>query len=205
VRWFDPDFLAGDLTDAERAFLLDTDTGTTEYTQTSLEGFVTGDVMDLPAGTLSAAIGAFYQRDEILDRPSDTTLTGNQFFGSQAGITGGVQSTTAIFGEVIVPVVQSKPLIESFDISASARYSEIQSEHEDGRNVLRGCLNSSSQVSRARCVKMASIPVSAMTQHWRMVIFCRLLLTIALQSVFRETMRALRFQEASCWAGDLGY
>jgi len=135
VRWFDPDFLAGDLTDAERAFLLDTDTGTTEYTQTSLEGFVTGDAMELPAGKLSAAVGALYQRDEILDRPSNTTLTGNEFFGSQAGITQGVQTTTAIFGELVVPLIRDKPLIESFEVTASARHSEIQSEHNDGRKV----------------------------------------------------------------------
>ncbi len=135
LRWFDPDFLAGELTQAERDFLLDEDTGTTKYTQTTFEGFVTGDVMQVPAGTLSAAFGAFYQRDSITDRPSDTTLTGNEFFGSQAGITTGVQETLAAYSEISFPLVRDKPFFEDLSITASGRYNEITSKHEDGRSI----------------------------------------------------------------------
>jgi len=135
LRWFDPGFLAGELTQAERDFLLYEDTGTTKYTQTTIEGFLTGDVMDVPAGTLSAAFGMFYQRDSIHDRPSDATLTGIEFFGSQSGITTGVQSTLAGYGEVSFPIVRDKPFFENLSLTASGRYNEITSDHEDGRSI----------------------------------------------------------------------
>jgi len=133
VRWFNPDFLAGELTDAEANFLLGTDTGTTDFTQTTFEGFLTGDVIEAPAGSVQGALGAFYQRDEILDRPSDTTLTGNEFFGSSAGITTGVQTTKAVYGEVSIPLVRDKNFFDYLELSASGRYTEITSKHEDGR------------------------------------------------------------------------
>jgi len=133
VRWFNPDFLAGELTDAERDYLLGTDTGFTDYTQTTFEGFITGNLMEAPAGTVQTAFGAFYQRDEILDRPSDTTLTGNEFFGSTAGVTTGVQTTKAVYAEANIPLVRDKNFFDNLEISLSGRYTEITSKHEDGR------------------------------------------------------------------------
>lgn len=135
VRWFDPGFLAGNLTDAERGFLLGTDVGRTDFTQTTVDGYMTGDVYELPAGTVSAALGMFYQRDEILDRPSDTTLTGNEFFGSSAGITTGEQETQSVYGEISIPVFADIPGVQSLNIIASGRYNEITSSHRDGRSL----------------------------------------------------------------------
>ena len=57
MRWFDPNFLAGELTQGEIDFLLDEDTGRTDFTQTTIEGYVSGKVMDVPAGELGAALG----------------------------------------------------------------------------------------------------------------------------------------------------
>ena len=135
VRWFDPQFLAGELTDAERTMLLDSDAGYTDFEQTTFEGFISGDVIELPAGTLGAAVGLFYQKDEIYDRPSDTTLLGNEFFGSSAGITTGTQETQAVFGELSVPILRDKPLFQYLSVAVSGRYSEITSEHQDGRSI----------------------------------------------------------------------
>lgn len=135
VRWYDPGFLAGDVSPEERAFLFDEDTGSTKYTQTTIEGFTTGDLFKLPGGQLSGAAGIFYQRDEITDRPSDTTLAGNEFLGSVAGITTGVQSTTALYGELSIPIVSDKPFFEDVSMTASGRYSEITSKNIDGRSI----------------------------------------------------------------------
>ena len=135
VRWFDPNFLAGELTQGEIDFLLDEDTGRTDFTQTTIEGYVSGKVMDVPAGELGAALGVFYQRDEINDRPSDSVLTGNVFQGSQAGITTGVQSTKALYGELSIPLVKDKTFFEDVEMSLSGRYSEITSKHRDGRSI----------------------------------------------------------------------
>lgn len=135
VRWFDPYFLAGELTDAERLMLLDTDVGYTDFEQFTVEGFVSGDLVSLPAGDLGAAFGVFYQEDEIYDRPSDTTLLDNAFFGSSAGITTGVQKTQAVYGEFDIPVLQGVPFGDYLGIAVSGRYSEITSEHQDGRSI----------------------------------------------------------------------
>ena len=135
VRWFDQNFNAGDVSPEERAFLFSEDTGSTKYTQTTVEGFTTGDLFNLPAGKLSAAIGVFYQRDEITDRPSDTVLTGNEFLGSIAGITTGVQTTTAIYGEFNIPIITDKPFFENLSATASGRFTEIESKNIDGRSI----------------------------------------------------------------------
>ena len=135
VRWFDPGFLAGDVSPEERAFLFSEDTGSTKYTQTTIEGFTTGDLFKVPGGQVSAAAGVFYQRDEINDRPSDTTLVGNEFLGSRAGITTGVQTSTAIYGEVNLPIVSGKTLFEDLSMTASARYTDIASKNVDGRSI----------------------------------------------------------------------
>lgn len=135
VRWFDQNFLAGDVSAEERAFLFAEDTGSTKYTQTTVEGYTTGDLFKGPGGMISAAAGVFYQRDEITDRPSDTVLTGNEFLGSTAGITTGVQSTTALYGELSIPIVSDKPLFEDLSMTASGRYSEITSKNVDGRSI----------------------------------------------------------------------
>jgi iron complex outermembrane receptor protein len=129
VRWYDPGFLAGELTEGERNFLLGVDTGTTDYTQTTFEGFITGDVFELPQGPVGAAVGVFFQRDEINDRPSDTILTQNEFDGPQAGITTGEQETQSIYGEVSIPLLGDLPGIQSLNIIASGRYNEITSSH----------------------------------------------------------------------------
>ncbi len=135
ARWFDPDFLAGNLTQGERDLLLDEDTGFTDFTQTTIEGYVTGDVLSLPAGKLAAAAGYFYQRDEIYDQPSDSVLTGNVFQGSQAGITTGVQSSNAFYGELSIPIVKDKTFFEDLEVILSGRYTEITSKHQDGRKI----------------------------------------------------------------------
>ncbi len=135
VRWFDPEFLAGNLTQAERDFLLDEDTGVTDFTQWTVEGYVTGDIVQGPAGAIQGAFGMFHQRDEITDRPSDTTLLGNEFFGSSAGITTGVQKTTALYGELSLPIVKDKPFFQDLSATVSGRYNEIKSLHEDGRSI----------------------------------------------------------------------
>ncbi|MGB6230801.1 MAG: TonB-dependent receptor [Litorimonas sp.] len=141
VRWFDPAFLAGELTEGERGFLLTEDTGFTDYTQTTVEGFVTGDLLKLPYGMMSVALGAFYQNDEILDRPSDTILSGNGFQESNAGITEGSQSSTAFYGEASLPLLRDLPLAEQVNATVSARYTGITSKTVDGREVTEDGFN----------------------------------------------------------------
>ncbi len=147
IDWLDPAFLRGDVPQEVADYLFAVETGTTEYTQWSVEGFISGDVMELPAGTAALALGFHYQEDEIIDTPGPITLVrdangqplldedgntiGNAWGASSAGITAGDDTTTAVFGEVAVPLLVDLPLIASLDFNASARYTDVESYGSD--------------------------------------------------------------------------
>jgi len=131
IDWFDPDFLFGEYSAAERAFLFDTEIGTTEYTQWSVEGYVSGEVFEMPAGPAAMAIGFHYREDELVDTPGPITLSGNGWGASAAGITAGEDDTTAVFGEVDIPLLADKPLVDRLDFNGSLRYTDVGSFGDD--------------------------------------------------------------------------
>lgn len=132
IPWLDPQFLAGNISPEMRAFLFGTDTGETIYDQTSFDVlFSNGNILELPAGDLGIAIGAQYRTDEITDTPGATTLAGNAWGASSAGITAGEDTTTAYFGEVRVPLLRDMPGAHNVELSASARYTDVDSAGND--------------------------------------------------------------------------
>ncbi len=131
VPWLDPDLLAGEVSQEVADYLFGVDVGNTEYTQTSVDGFVTGEAFDLPAGTVGVAVGFHYREDEINDVPGENTQAGNVFFGDEAGITAGEDSTTAFFTEVDVPLLADLPGVKSLTLNSSARYTDVDSFGDD--------------------------------------------------------------------------
>lgn len=77
LNWVDPRVMAGDLTAEEADYLVDQETGSTEYEQMFLEASVSGELFDLPAGPLGFAFGGVIRRDEIDDTPGDITYAEN--------------------------------------------------------------------------------------------------------------------------------
>ncbi len=73
-----------------------------------------GDVMQLPAGMMRAAVGLEYSEDEVEKRSGDTTWGGA---GSLPGESASRDLTSA-FAELSIPV------IETLDLSISARYDD---------------------------------------------------------------------------------
>lgn len=124
IPWTDPQFLYGNRTAEQLDFLFGVDKGNTEYTQQTLEGFITGDLFTLPAGEVGAAFGFQIQRDEIDDRPGYHTLNGNSWGLSGAGITAGSQTTKAIFAEIKAPLLEGVTGVESLDLTASGRWTD---------------------------------------------------------------------------------
>jgi len=127
----DPAFLAGEIPQEVKDYLFAVETGTTEYKQWSVEGVVSGEVMELPAGSLAIAAGLLYQEDEIVDTPGPITLAQNAWFASSAGITAGDDATTAVFAEASVPLLADKPLVEGLVLNASMRYTDVESYGSD--------------------------------------------------------------------------
>ena len=131
IQWLDPNFLAGDIPQNVQDYLFDVDRGTTEYTQWSVEGFMSGDLFEMPAGSAAVAIGFQVRDDEILDTPGPITLAGNWWQGEAAGITAGSDTTTAVFAEIDMPLLADKPMVRYLDFTASARYTDVDSFGDD--------------------------------------------------------------------------
>ncbi|MCC5855371.1 MAG: TonB-dependent receptor [Idiomarina sp.] len=123
--WWSPDFLRGDFSQGFRDFVQASDKGKTIYKQDTFDAYITGDLFDLPAGTVATAVGVSYQTDELQDTPGINSRTGNSWGLTSAGITAGRATTRAVYGEVVIPVLRDLPFAESFDLTASARYTEV--------------------------------------------------------------------------------
>lgn len=125
INWTDPEFLRGNFTPAQRAFLFDEEEGSTVYTQLTFEGAVRGTLFELPAGTVDAVVGATWRRDELNDTPGHITRAGNVWGASTSGITQGSSETTEYFGEVDVPLLSDLPLVKYFNVRMSGRYTDV--------------------------------------------------------------------------------
>ncbi|MCP4270591.1 MAG: TonB-dependent receptor [Gammaproteobacteria bacterium] len=125
IPWLDPQFLAGNISQDMRSYLFGSQVGKTVYEQRSIEAFGSGEAFELPAGTVDVAIGFHYRTDEINDVPGAATLSGNTWGSTSAGITRGENTTKAVFGEAIVPV------LESVELKLSARYTDVSSFGSD--------------------------------------------------------------------------
>jgi iron complex outermembrane recepter protein len=84
-----PRVLAGGFYPQEIAFLVDVETGQTTYKQTYVEGVISGNWFEMPAGNLGFAFGLNWRRDQIVDRPGAEALRGNVWFEMAKGITRG--------------------------------------------------------------------------------------------------------------------
>jgi len=105
--------------------------GKTIYKQDTFDAYITGDIMDLPAGPLATAIGVSYQTDEIQDTPGEQTLQGNSWGMTSAGITAGSSSTKAAYAELRVPIFRNARFADFLDITASTRYTDVSTYGDD--------------------------------------------------------------------------
>jgi iron complex outermembrane receptor protein len=131
IPWLDPMFLAGQVAPDMRSFLFGRETGNTEYTQWSLEGYVSGELFEMPAGSVGGAFGFHYREDEIRDVPGPITLASNGWGTTSAGITAGKDDTKAVFMEVDVPLLADKPGVKALTLNASGRYTDVDSYGSD--------------------------------------------------------------------------
>lgn len=131
VPWFTPEFINGEFSPEVRNFLFGEEVGTTYYKQDTFDAYITGDLIELPAGPVGAAFGFSYQTDEIVDTPGDQTLAGNSWGSTSAGITQGSANTKAVYGELQIPVLRDLPFVEAFDVTASGRWTDVSTYGSD--------------------------------------------------------------------------
>ena len=125
VDWFSPRVMYGDLNQSEYDFLIDWDEGNTLYTQKYVEAIVTGDLIDLWAGTVGLAAGATIREDSINDVPGAIRQADNGFNFGGAGITAGKSVTKEAFGEISVPLLADFPLAQRLDFTGAARVTNV--------------------------------------------------------------------------------
>ena len=140
INWVDPEFLRGNLTQAQRNFLFGTETGRTIYDQHNIEASVAGDLFELPAGPVGVALGMSYRQDKINDLPGGITYaltpggdpnnpddyTNNAWGSTASGNTAGKSITKEAFGEVSIPLIYNTPLMQNFTLSAAARVTSVK-------------------------------------------------------------------------------
>lgn len=125
VDWFSPRVLSGTFTPEEYNFLFAWDEGHTKYTQIFGEAIVSGDLVDLWAGTVGVALGGTIREDEINDTPGEIRQADNGFSFGGAGITAGKTLTKEAFGEISIPLLNGIPFIERLDFTGAARVTNV--------------------------------------------------------------------------------
>ena len=104
-----------------------------DNTDTSLRNFTvnfSGDVMDLPAGTMSAALGAEYRKQSLNFAPDFIKWINTDPFGcgisseSCADPTSGRTTTKELYGELYIPVVDGAAWADSLAFTLGTRWSD---------------------------------------------------------------------------------
>lgn len=91
--------------------------------QKVINGFLSGDVFDLPAGPVQLVVGSEYRREESRNTP-DPTLQQGLASGNIAPETLGGFNVIEGFGELRVPILANMLLAHSLDLNLSARVSD---------------------------------------------------------------------------------
>jgi iron complex outermembrane receptor protein len=128
---FDPAFLSGNYSQAVFDLLTAYPVGTTTYEQTIVQGVVSGDVLELPAGPLGLAVGAEWRNFEIDDTP-DIREQNDEFWNTSAATpTRGEDTVVEGFAEVNVPLLSGMPFVEELALDGSYRAFEYDSYGSD--------------------------------------------------------------------------
>ena len=120
-----PKGIVGDFaTAAERNYLFDSRDFDTEYEQTVISGYMTGNVYELPAGNVALGFGFESRRDKITSMPDNVARDG-LFFGyfSDGGAVGS-KDTNELFVEVELPLLANKPFAEELTVNLSTRWTD---------------------------------------------------------------------------------
>lgn len=127
IAWHTATILEGNFSDAERAFLFGREAGNTTYDQKLVNGTITGDAFNLPAGPVGVALGFEYRTDEINDTPGPNAIANNYWGLTTAKQTVGTDSVAELFGELSIPLLAGTTLADSITVDVSGRYSDYDS------------------------------------------------------------------------------
>ena len=121
VNYLDPVFLSGQGMERLAQEIGVWHKGNTIYDQFVVNATATGELFELPAGVVGAAIGTEFRRISIDDNPSELERTGRLWGQSSATGTEGKDYIQEVFGEIEVPLLSGLPGVEDLSFNASGR------------------------------------------------------------------------------------
>lgn len=127
LNYFDPGFLSGARMNELVGALGVWHKGTTKYDQFTVNGVLSGELFNLPAGAVGAALGMEYRKFSIDDQPSELSRNGDLWGQTSAQVTKGDDSVKEVFAEVEIPLLKGIPAVESLTANLSARYFDYDS------------------------------------------------------------------------------
>ncbi|MDH5622489.1 MAG: TonB-dependent receptor, partial [Gammaproteobacteria bacterium] len=113
----------GDLTSAVGDYILFNQRESGGNEQKSFTGNISGQLFDLPAGSVGVAGGFEIREDSGWSYPDALLTTGAALGNAQDPIDGSIKATE-IYGEMHVPVLSGAPLAETLDLDLALRYSD---------------------------------------------------------------------------------
>jgi len=91
---------------------------------------LSGELFDLPAGPLGAAIGYEWREEKASDLPDAIIATG-QTSGNSRSPTKGDYDVQEAYGEVVVPILADLPFAHTLEFNAAVRYTDYSTFGDD--------------------------------------------------------------------------
>lgn len=91
--------------------------------QQTAGAFLSGDVVELPAGALGAAVGLEWRKEESEFRPDALSIAGISS-GNQSAFTAGEYDVWEAYAETVIPILAGLPFVESLSVEGAIRYAD---------------------------------------------------------------------------------
>lgn len=124
ANYFDPGYLDGSKVNELVSILGVWDKGETTYDQRTINAIASGELFELPAGSVGAAFGLEYRTYEIDDQPGEFSRNAALWGSSSANVTAGKDKVKEAFAEFEVPLLRGITGIESLTANMSGRIFE---------------------------------------------------------------------------------
>lgn len=110
----------GNWSESEIAYIRQVSTSTFKQELNGINGFISGEIFDLPAGPVGLALGAEYREESLAFRPDAVTEAGESIANQTFSTFGGFD-TYELFGEVNIPLLRDQPFAQMLSLNLQGR------------------------------------------------------------------------------------
>jgi iron complex outermembrane receptor protein len=112
-------------------YITSTETGQTTYEQNVIDGYLTGNLFEMPAGSVGAVFGFQYRKEEINDVPSSGSIASNLWGFTSSGITAGNDTVKEVYTEIEVPLLREVTAFQDLTLALSGRWTDYDTFGDD--------------------------------------------------------------------------